>query len=275
MKKIILTMCVLCLFFVPICYSNEIKPKLFIMLNVDNTMVDRVDPDDIESINELSKQGYIIQKLEFNVTRQQAPKFSGLYAQLAAGNKNTKESEYMTRIKVEKVANEYFHITEYIVVRPSLQVFLENIKNLGITTHILVCSRNDDVRTKNLVDNLNLYVNNKKFKDLVDFVPRNSFRVKIKQDGGCEEISAKSAVELRKQYSGKYGPISKDDYVVLVDKLEDYRFIASNSDKDLNVKIDSFVVLKHRKFNRANDHLKMNLAVQRIKQLIFRGIQNP
>lgn len=115
-----------------------------------------------------------------------------MYATLARGEKDTKESEYMSRIKLQQIADDTFHITEYIVIRPGLKKFLEDIENIEIPTFILICSRNDDARTQNLVDKLDLSIDGEKFLDVVDFVPRSYFRVKITLPDYPEPVTAKA-----------------------------------------------------------------------------------
>ncbi len=240
--------------------SNKIA-KLFIMLNVDNTILDRVDPNDLPLIKRFSQNGYAIQKLEFNATTSSSPKFVNMYYKLSKGEEVTNESEYMSRVKVTKISQDSFHITEYIVIRPSLKRFLESLNIIDIPVYVLLCSRNDDARTKNLAGKLNLSISGKKFSEVVKFVPRNMFRVKIKSESG-HKISAKSSVELRKQYT----EISDDDFVVLIDKLEDYRFIKSDSNKDLNIKVSRFIAKDE--YDKIVDNQEMGNVICKIREFI-------
>lgn len=71
----IITMLLL-IFSITVCDANfSTNSKIFIMLNVDNTIIDRIDPDNNKLINKLSHGGFTVQKLEFDATKLSSPKF--------------------------------------------------------------------------------------------------------------------------------------------------------------------------------------------------------
>lgn len=48
---------------ISLCFAAEVdKPKLFIMLNVDNTIIDRIAPENVSLMKKLTEQGYIVQE---------------------------------------------------------------------------------------------------------------------------------------------------------------------------------------------------------------------
>lgn len=211
--------------------------KIFIMLNVDNTIVDRIDECDTKQISTLQNSGIVTQKLEFYASNTTSPKFISMYEKLAKGeNSIAGESDYMTKISVEKTKEGSFHITECLAIRPSTQILLERLNDFELPIIILLTSRNDDARTKNLQANLNLQIDERPFSEVTTFIPRDWFRIKIKTSDG-KEASAKSAIELRNHYS----IITKEDYVILLDHIADSRFIKSNEITDLHIAVSKFI----------------------------------
>ena len=256
MKKIFLF---LSLLLPSICFSNEAQPKVFIMLDIDNTLVDKIAPKDkapdTAYAEELSKKGFLVQSLEFYSIKDQDPFFS-FY-------KKDKNSRFLTTIESE----DKIKISETIVVRPSIQNFLEQLNKLKTPVHILICSRSGNGRVKNLVENLKLEINKKPFKEVVDFVPRENFRVEIKSGNGRKNI-AKSAWDLRQSYDGKFGKIQDTDYVILIDQLSDHEFIYSDLKKDMNITIPHFYSREDSMFNLDEDKNTMQAVLDKIKDFI-------
>ncbi len=253
MKKLFL---LLSLILPSICFANDSAPQIFIMLDIDNTLVDKITTNDKKSNNEyaqeLAKNGFVVQNFEFYSIKGEDP-FFDFY-------KNQKN----TRLLMDIESEDKIKVSEMLAIRPSMISFLKEIATLKIPVHILICSRSGNIRVKNLVDNLQLEINNKQFKDLVDFVPREKFRVEIKSGKGSKTIG-KSAWELRKNYAGKFGKIKKTDYVILIDQLTDNQFIYSNPKMDLNVYIPPFYTKRTKMLNLDDDKKNMEIILKQIK----------
>ncbi len=174
-------------------FSNAFaEEQLYIMLNVDNTIIDRIENCNPNIINELKKQNIDVQQLKFIANNENSPKFISMYKKLADGKELINESKYMSKVQVQEISDNEFSITECIAIRPAIKNLLEQLEQLKIPVTILLTSRNDTTRTKNLHKNLNLKIDSKNFSKNATVVPRDYFRIKPK------EISLKSAVELRK-----------------------------------------------------------------------------
>ena len=259
-RLIILIMAILFIGIYPsgIAHASD-ERKTFIMLNVDNT-VDRIEKCDADQIKMLNENGIKPQKLDFFASKITSPKFIGLYEKLANGSTHIPgESNYMTKVEVEKIDDENFHITECLAIRPSLKTLLEKLHSLKPPAVILLTSRNDDTRTKNLQEKLDLYpmdiyVDGKKFKDLTRFVPRDFFRIKI--DGQVKSL--KSAAELRAHYPD----IKKDDFVILLDHIGDSRFVKSDKCKDLNIIVSNFYV--REPYDSKKDNKEVDSIIKKI-----------
>lgn len=224
-------------------YASK-EQTLYIMLNIDNTLVDRILPCTQEAINQLSKEGFKSQALEFDADKKSSPKFISMYEKIANHQPLAEESEYMSKIVSQKVGDK-FHIQECVVVRPSIQHFLEQLNDIRIPVKILLTSRNDDTRTQNLHDNLDLKIAGKPFKDASIFIPRDWFRIKT-QSG-----SVKSSELLRE----KYPLIQQQDVVILFDFLPASRFIKGNHGQDFNIEVSKFEV---KEYNQQQDIKEMD-----------------
>ncbi|MCT4635472.1 MAG: hypothetical protein N4A31_04410 [Rickettsiales bacterium] len=247
-----------------ICFATE-KPtiektptKVFIVLNVDHTIVDKITPQgptaNNESASKLVEKGLLVQNFEFYSKKEEDPLFE-LY-------KTKKNSQMLVEIESE----DKIKISEMIAIRPSISDFLHEITKLKLPTHILICPRGNNDRAKSIVNSLKLDINEKPFKDAVDFVSGEKCRAQIKSISS-HKTGGKSAWQLRKKYNGKFGRIKKDDYVVSIDQLPNHRFIYSNPEKDLNINLPPFYS-KNYETNTNNDKKNMDLALKKIKEFI-------
>ncbi len=237
--------------------SNAIaEQQLYIMLNVDNTIIDRVQNCDSKIIKTLKKQNINVQQLKFIASYENSPKFMSMYKKLAEGKELINESKYMSKVEVQEIANNEFRITECIAIRPAIKDLLEQLTLLKIPVTILLTSRNDTTRTANLQRNLNLKIDGKNFSQITKVVPRDYFRIKPK------DVSLKSAVELRKNL--KY--IKPDDFVILLDHISDNRFVKSDPKKDLNIFVSKFSIDQTYDYNQ--DKLEMDSIIAKINQFI-------
>ena len=84
------------------------KEQLYIMLNVDNTIVDRVQNCSPKLITKLKKQKIDVQQLKFIANNKNSPKFMSMYKKLADGTELINESKYMSKIEVQEVADNEF-----------------------------------------------------------------------------------------------------------------------------------------------------------------------
>lgn len=239
-----------------ICWAKA--PTLFIMLNVDNIIIDKISSSNLGLKNKLILQGYNVNKINFTINKQDH--FYNYY-------KNQLLKDY---IKIDTNTDD-LNIEEFLVTRPtlnsSLQRIIDNSKQAGIKTRILICSNKDVIRTTTLIESLNFKIDGRLFNEIVDIVPREFFRVKININK--QELIAKSAELLRKKYKGKFGQINKNDYVILIDQLPDNRFIKHNNKKDLNIEIPSFNVnLLEKKYNAETDIRSLNKSIIKIKNFI-------
>lgn len=247
----------LALLFSSLCLADQATPQLFIMLDVDNTLTDKISVSNNivnnEYAGELVKKGFTVQPLEFYSIKGQDSMFDHY--------KNNKKS----RDLIVAESEEKLKISQMIAIRPAMQDFLEKLTSLKIPVHIIICSRSSNARVQNLIENLELKINGKPFKEVVDFAPREQFRVEIKSAKGRKAI-AKSAWELRQTYAGKFGKIKDHDYVVLIDQLPDNRFIYSNPHKDLNIYIKPFYIKKENMLDLNEDKKDMDIIIEKIKK---------
>lgn len=241
----------------------EKQQQLYIMLNVDNTIVDRVQDCSPKLITKLEKQNIDVQKLNFVTNHQNSPKFISIYKKLSERKELINESKYMSKIEVQEIANNEFSITECIAIRPAIKGLLEQLLQLKIPVTILLTSRNDTTRTVNLQKNLNLKIDGKNFFQMTTVVPRDYFRIKLK------EISLKSAVELRKNL--KY--IKPDDFVILLDHISDNRFVKSDPKRDLNIFVSKFSIDQTYDYNK--DKTEMQAIIKQINQFIGQSYESP
>lgn len=232
------------------------QPHLYIMLNVDKTIVDRVENCDIEAAQELKEHNIHVQKLKYIANDKNSKKFLNIYRKLANKEKISNEPNYMHKIIVNKINEQKFEITECLAVRPTLSVLVYQLTHLKIPTTILLTSRNDDVRTENVRNNLQVQIYGKTFAEIITVVPRDYFHIKEKG------ISVKSAKELRKnlQY------IKENDFVIMLDHLEDKRFIKSNPKRDLNIFVPIFSIDK--KYNYDQDEKEIMSTISKINKFI-------
>lgn len=257
MKKKLLLF--LALLFPSICSSNETPAKVFIMLSVNNTLADKIYSSkkvkSSEYASKLKQKGISVQSFEFYSIKDQDPLFK--YYKSQKNKKLTVNIESEDKIK----------ISEMIAIRPSMAMLLRELTKLDETVHILICSNNQSNRVKSLVESIKLTINNKPFYNVVDFVPRDNFRVKISSSKN-EKTIAKSAWELRKNYNGKFGRINSNDYIISIGQLSDNQFIYSNPKKDLNIYIPPFYTDPSKLFDLHNNKNNMLTVVKTIKDFI-------
>lgn len=261
MRTFILLLSILAPF---ICFAKEnpnmdkTPAKVFIVLNIDNTIVDKITPKGDTANNELAaelvEKGLSIQPFEFYSTKDKDPLFE-LY-------KTKKNSQMLVEVESE----DKIKISEMIAIRPNISEFLQELTKLKLPTHILVCPRGNDDRAESLLNSLKLEINNKAFKDQVDFVSGEKCRVQIKSISS-NKTGGKSAWQLRKKYNGKFGRIKNSDYVISIDQLPNHRFIYSNPEKDLNINLPAFYT-KNYTTNLKEDKKNMDLAIKKIKYFI-------
>lgn len=228
------------------------------MLNVDNTIVDRIEKCDGTLIDQLHKDGIATQNLSFNITNKTAPKFIGLYEKIFNNQPITDESDYMRRMEVKKINEQKFQITECLAIRPSASLLIEKLKALKMPVTILLTSRNDDERTKNLHKNLKLQLAGKKFNELTTFIPRDWFRLKPKG----AKVSVKSAIALRKHYTD----IKPNDFVILLDHLDSARFIKGDDTRDLNIVVSMFTT--RNRYDKQKDAIEVEAIIEKIMDFV-------
>ena len=251
------------LLFILISSNAFAKEQLYIMLNVDNTIVDRIQDCSPKLITKLEKQNIDVQQLKFIANNKNSPKFISMYKKLADGKELINESKSMSKVQVQEVADNEFSITECIAIRPAIKGLLEQLLQLKIPVTILLTSRNDTTRTANLHKNLHLNIDGKNFSKNATVVPRDYFRIKPK------DISLKSAVELRKNL--KY--IKPDDFVILLDHISDNRFVKSDPKRDLNIFVSKFSIDQTYDYNK--DKLEMRAIIKQINQFIGQSYESP
>jgi hypothetical protein len=245
MRKILLA---LILFFSTLSFAKEVsKPQAFIILNVENILLDKVPlvdkKPDLKYIEALTKRGYLVQDIEFQAKKKQDKRL----------------------LLVED--DELVDVSETLVIRPAIKQFLEQLSSLSIKVNILICSRRGDVRGQSLVDNLKLDLGNKAFKDVVEFVSKEKIRVEIRSGNGYK-VLGKSAWDFRQKYKGKFGAIKANDYVILIDQLEDHQFIYSDPRFDMNLKIPSFSARPKIILSFEEDKAVLDIALDKIRSFI-------
>lgn len=254
MKEFLLLLSILTPF---ICFADQDSAKVFIVLNIDNTIADKVTPKEKLASSalgsELTEKGFSVQPIEFYITKEDS---------LFEVYKTKKNSQVLIEIESE----DKIKISEMIAVRPSISNFLNEITNLKLPTHILICPKSNNSKAKSIVNSLQLDINNKPFKEAVDFVSNEKCSAQIKSISS-HRTSGKSAWQLRKKYNGKFGRIKKNDYVISIDQLPNHRFIYSNPEKDLNINIPPFHTKNH-KISLEEDKKNLNAISKRIKDFI-------
>lgn len=246
MKKILLA---IILFVSTLSFAEEIsKPQAFIIVNIENVLLDKVPlvnkKPDLKYIEALTQNSYLVQDIEFQAKNRQDKQL------LLAGEDNLVD------------------VTETFVIRPAIKQFLEQLNSLPIKVNILICSRRDDVRGQSLVDNLKLNLGNKQFKDVVEFISKENIRVEIKSSNGYK-VFGKSAWDLRQKYKGKFGEIKANDYVILIDQLEDHQFIYSDPRFDMNLSVPSFSARPKIIFSFEEDKAVLDIALDKIRNFII------
>lgn len=91
-------------------------------------------------------------------------------------------------------------------------------------------------------------------------MPRDWFRVKLETN----QISVKSAAELRKHYTD----IAPDDFVILLDHIDNSRFIKGNETRDLNIVVSKFIALEP--YDKAKDEVEIMGVIEQISD--FTGL---
>ena len=244
-------------------FGGNDSPRLFIMLDVDNTIMDRIVAGDTLLENTLEHEGYNLQHLIFTTYKVVSPKFYHLY-------QSPKQDIFASKLKVLEVDIDKIVVEEISVIRPAIKTFIEGLLALNehtIATHILVCSRNDNIRNQYLIDYFDLTINGKPFRSSVEFVPREAFCVEITLEGE-HNVPAKSAVALREHYKGIHGPVTANDYVVLVDQLPDNRFIVQDARRDLNLPITGFNATNHSESERIRDAAELDVGLATIRRFV-------
>jgi len=242
------------------------SPRIFIMLEIDGVVIDTLPFSSAKKsrtihIDALNKYGYIVQNIAINTKSSKDKKLDNFL-------KKTKQAP------IELDDSNRKKIEETVVIRPHIQNFFQSLYKLGFPVYILICSKSNDPRVKSIVDNLNIEINNIAFKNFAHFIPNKYFTVLVGSQKS-PKISVKSAYELRNSYkSEKFGNISPEDYVILIDTIADSQFILSNRQKDLNIKLTPFNIKHLNNYNKDFDELEMSSTLERIKQFISNNDPN-
>jgi hypothetical protein len=255
MKKAFLSL--LIIFFTSLSFAKDSQdPQLFILIDIDSIIIDIIPSmhkkSNITHSERLQQQGFSVQSFELPSSKSKDPAFDAF---LKKSNQKPIEKNESTRLKA----------VETVAIRPTIQSFLEELTQLNIPTHIIICSKYYTPRTRVLVEKLNLEINNKKFKNIVDIISKEQSIVYINPLSG-KNIIAKSAVEVRNNYTGKFNKIEPKDYLILVDSIPDSQFIISNRPQDLNVKIPAFNT--RLEYNKGLDNKNFSAALDKIKKFI-------
>ena len=255
MKKAFLSL--LIIFFTSLSFAKDSQEaQLFILIDIDSIIIDIIPSNHKKSnmahSEKLQQQGFSVQSFELPSNRSKDPAFDEF---LRKSNQKPIEKNESNRLKA----------IETIAIRPTIQSFLEKLTQLNIPTHIIICSKYYTPRTRILVEKLNLEINNKKFKNIVDIISKEHSIVYINPLSG-KNIIAKSAVEVRNGYNGKFNKIKPKDYLVLLDNLPDGQFILSNRPQDLNIRIPAFNT--RMGYNKDLDNRELDTALGKIKKFI-------
>ena len=234
--KIVRKLFYLCSFFVlagkSVLLQEQVK-EVYIMLDVDGVLIDRIPPHEHDTIKELNLKGFPPQKLGFCVNRMSSPKFFRWYSRMMRDSLSRNEQ----RLVINATEGHKICVQEIVTVRPAIIDFLRKIdqlNNKNIVIKFLVASRNDDERTKNIVENLNIFINGQAFRNKVQFVPRACFRVILDSPKGAKP--GKSIIALRDNYK----KISSKAYIIAVDDIDPARFVIANPLLEKHVKFTRF-----------------------------------
>ncbi len=244
MRKILLA---IILFFSTLSVAEEVsKSQAFVILNIENVLLDKIlDQNlDLKYVEALTERGYLVQDIKFQAKK--------------------KQDKHLLLAEDEDLLVD---VSETFVVRPAIKQFLEQLSSLPMKVNILICSRRGDVKGQSLVDNLQLSLGNKPFKNVVEFVSKDKIRVEIKSTNGYK-VAGKSAWDLRQKYKGKFGAIKANDYVILIDQLEDHQFIYSDPRFDMNITLPSFSARPKIILSFQEDKAVLDIAFDKIRSFI-------
>ena len=209
------------------CLAKQFDEKLKInnLIDIDGTLITRVNPNYATVINNIKNKGYEPYKLKFKCSKLDNIKFFNWYASISKKKNN---NNFEDRIIVNQLDNNTLEINEVIILRPIFQSFLEKIDALNsdkITVKLFIASRNDDIRNQNIIDNLRITINGEKFNEKVKLIPRSYFRIHLYSDN--ELIAGKSAALVRSKFN-----IKNADYIVFIDNIHPQRFIVGDKKLD-------------------------------------------
>lgn len=224
-------------------FAKQINEKLIIniLIDVDGTLITRINPNNTEVINDIKNKGFAPYNLKFKCSKLNNTKFFNWYTNIS---KKDEKKNFEDKITVNQLNDNTIEVNEIIVLRPAFQNFLEKIDALNsneITIKLFIASRNDDIRNQNIIDNLKIFINGKRFHKKVKLIPRSYFRIHLHSDN--ELIAGKSAALVRSKLNIKH-----NDYIVFIDNIDPKRFIIGNK------KLDKLLIPTRFTINNLNKH---------------------
>lgn len=246
-------------------YQDPIS--VYIMLDVDGTLTQRIAPNDTETIAKVAAAGYHCYRLKFIASKFVDPKFYRWYMRMLT-DKNLREKE---KLNISIIDENSITVEEVVVVRPAIIAFLEKLDRLNspsLSVKFYIASRNDDVRNQNLIDNLNISINGTPFKEKVKLIPRANFRVHVYLPNEGLVPGKSSALIRAKFRNEKFQPMEKDAYIMFIDNIVSERFVIGDIHLDRLLQPTRFTISNLNAVDIEKDQADFQAMFKAIEQLV-------
>ena len=271
-KFIIITQFIVCIFVQPLFSSSNTNAfhkhiNIYVMLDVDGTITQRIDPNDTETITRVQKAGFDCYRLKFFASKYDHLKYYRWYASMLEDETLRNEQ----KVNVHILNDTTLEIEEVVVLRPIIPAFLEKLDSLNnpcVSVKFYIASRNDDIRNQNLIDHLNVTINGTPFHKKVKLIPREDFRVHVfsPQEG---LIAGKSSALVRAKFKTEQcQEIGPDAYIVFVDNIAPERFVIGNKDLDHLLRPTRFIIANLNEIDIRKDRSDFESIFNTIKALL-------
>ncbi len=243
------------------------KVNLYVMLDVDGTITQRIDPNDIKTITRVEEAGFHCYRLKFIASKYVHPKYYRWYHSMLE-NKILRDEQ---KINVSILDENTLEIEEVVVLRPSIPSFLEKLDQLNnnhVSVKLYIASRNDDIRNQNLINRLKVNINGIPFKDKVKLIPREDFRIHVFSpiEGW---IAGKSAALVRAKFKNeKNEKIESNAFIVFVDNIIPERFVKGDRDLDQLLRPTRFIISNLNNTDIEKDRQDFQSIYKSIEKLV-------
>lgn len=225
----------LLIFYFPIsvcfCNSSAAMKDVYVMLDMDGTLVDRIDSNDKLTMERIHIAGFRCHNFKFRVQKEKNIKFYSWYKKML----DNMEIGQAHKLNITRIDKNTLEVEETVVLRPALIDFIEKLDKLNsplVSIKFFIVSRNDDIRNQALIDNLDIFINGQPFKNKVRLIPRANFRVHLSLGFG-EMVPGKDAALLREKLKNEKNiGITPGTYMFFIDNIIPERFVIGNKELD-------------------------------------------